>query len=207
MEYKVLQRIKFNSGLNTPLCFSALSKSGNEESVGGPAGAAVAALRSVSQRAVTRLSCSFTQGVFSARRTRWAAPTCRRPSGVNGRSTTPTGVGRLFDFLTCKQDTKGETRLVEARELHPTGVKLRGWWWRRQRPQLIASKGGKKEKKGTQREIKKGSPCADDCLSVWSYKFINGGRWEESRRGRGQRGGGRVLIEGEDGATCVCMNK
>lgn len=48
MEYKVLQRIKFNSGVNMLLCFSALSKSENEESANGPA--AAAALRSACHR-------------------------------------------------------------------------------------------------------------------------------------------------------------
>lgn len=69
MEYKVLQRIKFNSGVNMLLCFSTLSKSENEESANGPA-AAAAALRlachhgGAAEGEVTRLSRSFIKGVF-----------------------------------------------------------------------------------------------------------------------------------------------
>lgn len=64
MEDKVLQRIKFNSGVNMLLCFSAL----REESANGPV---AAALRSACHRGgtaegeVTRPSRSFIQGVFA----------------------------------------------------------------------------------------------------------------------------------------------
>lgn len=65
----------------------------------------------------------------------------------------------------------------------------------------------KKKRKGKERKKAEVLPVPTECLSVWSYKLINGRRWEESRRVRREEGGGRVLIEGEDGATCVCVNK
>lgn len=46
MEYNVLLRIKFNSGVNMLLCFSALSKSKDGESANGPLQSAAVAIRS-----------------------------------------------------------------------------------------------------------------------------------------------------------------
>lgn len=86
------------------------------------------------------------------------SPTCRWPSGVNGRSVT-----RGFWLLLDCSRTQREMSLEWICELHLTGLKLRGWWQWQRRWRLIALK----EKKGRERkQERKGSPMVFVCQKL-----------------------------------------